>query len=84
VEIAKALDPPYEVQYHPPFELYDLSEDPHENRNLAEDPAYRAIRDQLAGMLREWMEATGDPLLHGPIAQEAYAKRMKKFKRLGQ
>jgi arylsulfatase A-like enzyme len=83
VEIAKALDPPYEVQYHPPFELYDLSEDPHENHNLAEDPVYRAIRDKLAGMLREWMEATGDPLLHGPMAQGAYTNRMKQFKKLG-
>jgi arylsulfatase A-like enzyme len=79
VEVAKALNSPYEVQYHPPFELFDLQADPYETRNLADDPAFRTTRDKLAHKLRDWMEATGDPLLNGPMAQGAYLKRMKTF-----
>jgi N-sulfoglucosamine sulfohydrolase len=82
VEVAKALDPSYEVQYHPPFELFDLQADPYEAHNLADDPVYRPIRDELARRLRDWMEATGDPLLDGPIAQGAYLERMKAFRKL--
>jgi arylsulfatase A-like enzyme len=34
-------------------ELYDLRADPEEWRNLAGDPAYREIRDRLAGLMPE-------------------------------
>jgi arylsulfatase A-like enzyme len=82
VEVAKALDVPYDVQYHPPFELFNLVADPYECQNLAEDPTYREVRDALAVQLRDWMERTGDPLLEGPMAQGAYLKRMARFKAL--
>jgi len=47
----------------PPVELYDLVNDPHEWRNLAEDPAFADVRARLEGVFRDWRERTGDPWL---------------------
>jgi arylsulfatase A-like enzyme len=49
----------------PPEELYDLPNDPAEERNLAGDPAHKLVKDELAGRLEEWMKATDD-FLPGP------------------
>jgi N-sulfoglucosamine sulfohydrolase len=46
-----------------PVELYDLSADPREFRNLAADPEMKEVLDRLSGRLRAWREATRDPLL---------------------
>ena len=54
-------------QIVPREELHDLVLDPNEGRNLADDPAHRGVRAELAGRLEEWMEATDDPLLTGPV-----------------
>ena len=35
-------------------ELYDLAEDPHEFRNVVDDPAYAAVRKELMDRLFEW------------------------------
>lgn len=83
VEVSKALNVPYSVQYHPPFELFDLENDPYEQHNLADDPRRRATRDELVRALFRWMRKTGDPLLDGPMAQATYRLRMKEFKRIG-
>ena len=84
VEVSKALRVPRNVLFHPPFELYDLENDPYEQHNLSDDSSYRTTRDELICALRKWMQDTGDPLLDGPIAQGAYRHRMKDFKRIGQ
>ena len=46
--------------YRPPEELYDLRSDPHEMKNLAEEPAYRDVLVSLRGKLRDWMRQQGD------------------------
>jgi arylsulfatase A-like enzyme len=48
-------------------ELYHLSVDPHERRNLAADPEHEDVRDALAGRLEAWRYETADPLLAGPL-----------------
>lgn len=52
---------------HTLVELYDLTLDPSENHNLAEDPAYAVWRAELEGRLEAWMRQTNDPLLAGPV-----------------
>jgi len=84
VEVSNALDVPYHNQYHPPFELYDLKNDPNEQHNLADDPALATTRNELIQALYGWMKRTSDPLLDGPMAQGAYRQRMQTFQDIGQ
>ncbi|MEQ8785045.1 MAG: sulfatase [Pirellulaceae bacterium] len=46
----------------PPVELYDLERDPHERRNLADDPSLAVVKMRLLDHLRAWQAATNDPL----------------------
>jgi N-sulfoglucosamine sulfohydrolase len=43
------------------YELYDLRSDPHEAVNLADDPAYAGVRDELLAKLKSFQQETGDP-----------------------
>jgi arylsulfatase A-like enzyme len=54
-------------------QLYDLALDPDEARNLATEPACADLLAELRGRLDDWMTATGDPLLHGPVPAPAGA-----------
>ncbi|MBM3825270.1 MAG: sulfatase [Verrucomicrobia bacterium] len=45
----------------PMFELYDLKADPHEMNNVAEDPAYAAVRKEMTERLFTILRETGDP-----------------------
>ncbi len=47
--------------------LYDLVADPAEEINVARLPQYEEEYRRLCAVLEEWMESTGDPLLHGDI-----------------
>jgi N-sulfoglucosamine sulfohydrolase len=42
------------------LELYDLTQDPWELRNVADEPGYAKQVRALAGVLQEWMEQSGD------------------------
>lgn len=44
----------------PEYELYDLSVDPSEYRNLAYDPAYRETFEELSAVLEAWRVETDD------------------------
>ena len=46
-----------------PEELYDLSKDPQEARNVANDPHYAATLKELRQRLQDWRKRTNDPWL---------------------
>ena len=46
-----------------PEEMYDYKNDPDARRNLVNDPAHRAKRDELIATLDAWMVRTKDPML---------------------
>lgn len=48
------------AETRPREELYDLRQDPHELRNLAEDPTYREVLTKHRAALEEWVARTGD------------------------
>lgn len=60
--------------YHKPVELYDLSTDPIELTNLADDPAYADVRRELLGRLYSWMAETKDPLLEGAVTSPLHRR----------
>ena len=41
--------------------LYDLAADPHEQNNLAADPAFAGVRAELAKTLKRRMREAGEP-----------------------
>lgn len=45
-------------------ELYDLEKDPHELRNLIDDPSMQAVVREGQRRILQWMEDTADGLLH--------------------
>ncbi len=49
-------------------ELFHLTDDPAEVRNLAGDPDFRTQRRGLERQLREWMQQTNDPALDDLLA----------------
>lgn len=77
----RAVHEEFYVEQRPAEELYDLERDPHELENLASDrtpfetaaeasdpdPEYVDALDRLRDELEEWMAATDDPLLDGPV-----------------
>jgi arylsulfatase A-like enzyme len=58
---------PDALEERPAEELYALAADPHEEHNLASDPALAAVRDGLRSRLGQWMRRTGDFLLTAEI-----------------
>ena len=44
----------------PEEELYDVSADPAEQKNLAADPAYREVKTKLKNQLQQWLIAQDD------------------------
>ncbi|KAK1654958.1 alkaline-phosphatase-like protein [Colletotrichum phormii] len=49
--------------FRPAEELYDLVNDPNEVRNLAKDPDYQDVLEELQTRLEDWQRRTNDPWL---------------------
>jgi len=47
--------------------LFDLAFDPNEACNLAQDPAYGSVLEDMRARLNRWMQDTRDPLLAGGL-----------------
>ena len=47
--------------------LYDLAYDTFETNNVATDPRYADVLDEMRARLDDFMRHTNDPLLEGPI-----------------
>jgi N-sulfoglucosamine sulfohydrolase len=45
----------------PEFELFDLQSDPHEGDNLAEDPDYADVLEDMKAKLKDFQRRTADP-----------------------
>ena len=61
-EVARRLG--YFNKPRPVEMLFDLTKDPLERKNLANDPEYQDILKEMRLKLRKWMKETNDPLLH--------------------
>lgn len=55
----------------PRYELYDLKSDPHEWRNLADDPQFAEVKTRLIKALTDMQQQTRDPFLD-PANIEAF------------
>jgi N-sulfoglucosamine sulfohydrolase len=53
-----------------PEELYDLAADPHEQRNLATDPAHAGTLETMRARLDAHLRETADPMLGAPFRRE--------------
>jgi N-sulfoglucosamine sulfohydrolase len=49
--------------HRPRFELYDLQTDPHEVKNLADDPQHKGKLEELKAKLKAFQQRTKDPWL---------------------
>ncbi len=47
--------------HRPKFELFDLKEDPYETVNVADDPRYADVIDELKKKLERFQKLTQDP-----------------------
>ena len=72
-DLAGRLDPSHHVE----VELFDLHADPNEQTNLAGHPQTAAIQAELGARVIDWMRATGDPLLDGPVPSPFYRDTMR-------
>jgi N-sulfoglucosamine sulfohydrolase len=90
-ETAFAVEVPGDIQAGPIFradatrysrdrpnvvELYDLEDDPLEQRNLAGLPEMAEVEKKLSEELWRWMGETDDPLLKGPVPSPRYRMAM--------
>lgn len=59
-----------QMQTPPAWELYDLTQDPHELNNVYDDPAYAEIRDDLKLRFAQLRSQVGDDGTHYPECEK--------------
>jgi N-sulfoglucosamine sulfohydrolase len=64
----------------PEYELFDLKDDPHEWRNLANVDANKKVMKKLQEALKSWQQTTRDPLAE-PSILEAYVREMEEVRK---
>jgi len=64
------------IAYHPHVELYDLTKDPWEQNNVAEQPEYSEIRRALAQRLYRHLVETQDPILQGAVTSPHHRRSL--------
>lgn len=70
------------VAKRPAEELFDIRSDPGNLKNLAEDPAYAEVKQELSVQLAKTLRETGDPrILNGGEIYESYIRysRVREF-----
>ena len=67
------------VKCPPEFELFDLQKDPFEFNNLADNPEYKELVEQMTKRVKEWRIETKDPFLD-PDFGEAFKKHVTEMK----
>ena len=65
----------------PAYEFFDLQSDPDELCDVAQDPAYAAIREEMNGRLWRHLERVNAPVLQGPVAYRPYELAMEAYRR---
>ncbi len=79
-----AVDKVKRYHYRPALELFDITNDPFEWNNLADDPKYADIRTALTAKLDAWMRSQGDKgqqtELEAHEHQARWARKNKKAK----
>ena len=67
----------------PRFELFDVTQDPQQVRNLADDPRFSKVKQELTEVLKYWSEQTGDtvPEKPTPDREDVNGKKHPGFKR---
>jgi arylsulfatase A-like enzyme len=68
------VPPNHAVAYHPHVELFDLTKDPWEQNDLAQKPAFAAVRDDLLKRLHQHLVETKDPILQGAITSPQHRR----------
>jgi len=70
------------VENPPEFELFDVSTDPFEFKNLADDPAQKETVTRMAAQIENWRKETKDPFLDpgfGKAFEEKVAGMKKQY-----
>tara|TARA_B100001123_G_scaffold441464_1_gene582687 strand:- start:1135 stop:2667 length:1533 start_codon:yes stop_codon:yes gene_type:complete len=62
----------------PKVELYHVEADPHQLNNLAGKTEYKAVERKLAGVLKQWVEETGDNIPENPTPDRKKGPRPSK------
>jgi len=68
------------VENPPEFELFDVTTDPYEQHNLANNPEYKELAASMAARVMAWRKETQDPFLD-PAFGKAFAEKVAAMKK---